>query len=81
MSLRTNLSSALLVSVGLLSPAALADEGQFYIAPGLQWMDFDDTTGLKEDLNYFLGIGYDFTDRASIAARSFTAKSAPHCNL
>jgi len=71
MSLRTKISSALLVSVGLLSPAVLADEGQFYIAPGLQWMDFDDTIGLKEDVNYFLGIGYDFTDRLSFELSTF----------
>jgi OOP family OmpA-OmpF porin len=71
MSLRTKISSVVLVSVGLISPAALADEGQFYIAPGLQWMDFDDTTGLKEDTNYFLGIGYDFTDRLSFELSTF----------
>jgi OOP family OmpA-OmpF porin len=77
MSLRTNLSSALLVSVGLLSPPALADEGQFYIAPGLQWMDFNETTGLKDDLNYFLGIGYDFTDRLSFELSTFDLDSKP----
>jgi len=78
MSLRTKISSALLVSVGLLSPAALADEGQFYVAPGLQWMDFDDTTGLKDDLNYFLGIGYDFTDRLSFELSTFDLDSKPN---
>lgn len=77
MSLRTKISSALLVSVGLVSPAALADEGQFYIAPGLQWMDFDDTTGLKEDINYFLGIGYDFTDRLSFELSTFDLDTKP----
>ena len=63
MSLRTQISSALLVLVGLISPAVLADEGEFYLAPGVQWMDFDDTTGLKEDVNYCLGVGYDFSGR------------------
>jgi len=76
MSLRTKISSALLVSVGLLSTAALADEGQFYVAPGLQWMDFDDTTGLKEDTNYFLGLGYDFTDRLSFELSTFDLDSS-----
>ena len=71
MSLRTQISSALLVLVGLISPAVLADEGEFYVAPGLQWMDFDDTTGLREDVNYFLGIGYDFTDRLSFELSTF----------
>ncbi len=71
MSLCTKITSVLLVSIGLISPAALADEGQFYVAPGLQWMDFDDTTGFKEDSNYFLGIGYDFTDRLSFELSTF----------
>ncbi|MGY8784596.1 MAG: OmpA family protein [Pseudomonadales bacterium] len=71
MSLRTQISSALLVWVGLISSAVLADEGEFYVAPGLQWMDFDDTTGLREDVNYFLGIGYDFTDRLSFELSTF----------
>ncbi len=71
MRLHTKLSSALLVSVGLLSPAALADEGQFYLAPGLQWMEFDDTTKLKHDIDYFFGIGYDFTDRLSFELSTF----------
>lgn len=66
MSLRTRISSVLLASIGLFSPVVLADEGGFYVAPGLQWMDFDDTTGLKKDTDYFLGIGYDFTDRLSV---------------
>ncbi len=63
MSLCAQISSALLVPVGLISSAVLADEGQLYVAPGLQWMDFDDTTGLKEDVNYCRGVGYDFSGR------------------
>ena len=67
MSLRTQISSALLVSVGLISPAVLADEGQFYVAPGLQWMDFDDTTGLERRCRTTSsGFGYDFTDRLEL---------------
>lgn len=77
MRLRTKLCSALLVTGGLLSPAALADEGQFYIAPGLQWMDFDDTTGLADDLDYFFGIGYDFTDRLSFELSTFDLDTKP----
>lgn len=77
MSLRTKMSSALLVSIGLISSAALADEGQFYVAPGLQWMDFDDTIGLKDDVNYFFGIGYDFTDRLSFELSTFDLDTRP----
>ena len=71
MSLRTRISSALLVLIGLISSAVLADEGQFYVAPGLQSMGFDDTTGLKKDVDYFLGVGYDFTDRLSFELSTF----------
>lgn len=71
MRLRTKISSALLLSFGLCSPAALADAGQFYIAPGLQWMDFDDTTGLSEDTGYYFGFGYDLTDRISAELSTF----------
>lgn len=63
MRLPTKILSVALVLAWLVAPAALAAEGQFYVAPGLQWMEFDDTTGLKQHTNYFLGIGYDFTDR------------------
>lgn len=44
---------------------ALADAGQFYIAPGLQKMNYDAEVGLDNDLGYVIGIGYDFTSRLS----------------
>ena len=59
MSLRTKVSSALLVSAALLSPSLFADAGQFYVAPGLQFMDFDDGTGLGDDTGYSIGFVYD----------------------
>ncbi len=77
MNLCTKISAALFVSAGLISTAALADEGQFYIAPGLQWMEFDDTTGLAQDTDWFLGIGYDFTDRLSFELSTFDLDSKP----
>src|SRR5690606_13769138 len=45
--------------------ASLAAEGQFYLAPGLQWIDFDEDRGVDEDLGLSLGLGYDFTHRVS----------------
>lgn len=71
MKLRNKVSSALIVSVALFSPSLFADAGQFYIAPGLQWMDFDDGTGLGDDAGYFIGFGYDLTDRISAELSSF----------
>lgn len=75
MSLRTKISSVLLASIGLFSPVVLADEGGFYLAPGLQWMDFDDTVELKKDTDGFLGIGYDFTERLSVELNIFDLDS------
>ena len=48
-----------------------AAEGQFYIAPGLQWMDFDGNRGLENDTGPTLGLGYDFTDRTSFELSTF----------
>ncbi len=65
MHLQTKISSALLFSLCLISPLVQADAGQFYVAPGLQWMDFDDSTNLDSDIGFFFGFGYDFTDQIS----------------
>jgi OOP family OmpA-OmpF porin len=43
----------------------LADAGQFYIAPGLQGMNYDDELGVDNDRGGVIGIGYDFTSRLS----------------
>lgn len=55
---------SLLLTINMVLAASLvsADEGQFYIAPGLQWMNFDDTVNLENDEGYFFGLGYDFSD-------------------
>jgi len=72
MCIRTKNSSALILVLTLFSPLALADAGQFYVAPGLQWMNFDDSvTGFDDDEGYFFGIGYDFTDRISAELSTF----------
>jgi OOP family OmpA-OmpF porin len=54
-----------LLVLSCLATNLSAAEGQFYIAPGIQWMNFDDHISLDEDEGYFLGLGYDFTDRWS----------------
>lgn len=62
---------AIVLVTGVVSQTAVADQGQFYIAPGIQWMEFDDTTNLDEDTGYFFGLGYDFTDRLSAEISTF----------
>jgi OOP family OmpA-OmpF porin len=52
-------------AVVVASSATLAEEGQFYIAPGLQWMNFDSGRGLEDDTGIAVGLGYDFTDKVS----------------
>jgi len=54
-----------LLSLAMISSNLLAAEGQFYVAPGIQWMNFDDHVDLDEDEGYFFGLGYDFTDQWS----------------
>ncbi len=69
--LRTKVISALVLLSGLFSPLLLADAGQFYVAPLLQWMEFDDSTNLDKDTGYFFGLGYDFTDQLSAELSTF----------
>jgi OOP family OmpA-OmpF porin len=65
MQMRRTMQSLLVLSLPLVAATANGDEGQFYIAPGIQWMEFDNTVNLGNDTGYFLGLGYDFTDRLS----------------
>lgn len=55
----------LFAGMGLYGPSTAAAEGQFYVAPGIQWMNFEDGLDLDNDEGYSWGIGYDFTDRLS----------------
>ena len=44
------------------------ERGQFYIAPGIQWFDFDDKLGFdnNSDTGYFFGLGLDINERWSV---------------
>ena len=62
----TALSLMFAAGVGVIAPsAALADAGQFYIAPGLQWIDYDKDRLLNDETGFTLGLGYDFTNQLS----------------
>src|SRR5690606_41946731 len=52
-------------ALGTAPSASVAAEGQFYLAPGLQWMDFDKDRQLDDEVGFSLGLGYDFTDKVS----------------
>ncbi|MBU2099404.1 MAG: OmpA family protein [Gammaproteobacteria bacterium] len=49
-------------ATGFAAQSASADDGRFYIVPGLQWMDFDSQRQSDDELGYNLGIGYGLTD-------------------
>lgn len=59
MGLAATLASGLMV---LSAQPALADEGRFYIVPGVQWMDFDSARQSDEETGYTVGLGYGLTD-------------------
>ncbi len=65
MTMRRTIQSLIALSLPFAVATANGEAGQFYVAPGLQWMEFDNTTNLDNDTGYFFGLGYDFTDRWS----------------
>lgn len=62
----TAMSLVLVTSAYSAAPSvAVADEGQFYIVPGIQRIDFDKDRGQGYESGFTLGAGYDFTDKLS----------------
>lgn len=62
----TALSLLLATSVSSLAPTvAVAEEGQFYIVPGIQRIDFDKDRGQGYETGFTLGAGYDFSNNLS----------------
>lgn len=62
----TALSLLLTTSVSFIAPTvAVAEEGQFYIVPGIQRIDFDKDRGQGYETGFTLGAGYDFTNKVS----------------
>ena len=60
------LSLALAIgTTGLVATVSSADEGRFYIAPGVQWMDFDSDRQSRDETGYNLGFGYGLSDNLS----------------
>tara|TARA_R100000306_G_scaffold62590_2_gene74952 strand:- start:38719 stop:39756 length:1038 start_codon:yes stop_codon:yes gene_type:complete len=52
-----------LLALGVQSAAA--DEGRFYIVPGVQWMDFDSVRQSDHETGYSLGAGYGLSEHVS----------------
>jgi OOP family OmpA-OmpF porin len=60
------LSLALAIgTTALAATVSSADEGRFYIAPGIQWMDFDSDRQSRDKTGYNLGLGYGLSDNLS----------------
>lgn len=47
---------------GFSAQTAVADEGRFYVLPGIQWMDFDSDRRADDDTGYMVGLGYGLTE-------------------
>lgn len=45
-----------------MAQTAAADDGRFYIVPGVQWMDFDSDRRADNNQGYLIGLGYGLTD-------------------
>lgn len=60
----------LLISLLLAFPAANAAEGQWYLAPGAQWIEFEDNS-LDDGVGFFAGLGFQYTDRLAVELSSF----------
>ena len=50
----------------LASSSLMSAEARWYLAPGVQWMDFDKSLGLDDSAGFFAGLGLQFTERAAI---------------
>lgn len=61
----------LLISLSAVFSVSNAAEGQWYLAPGVQWMDFDGDTGLDDSMGFFAGLGFQLTDRLGVELSSF----------
>jgi OOP family OmpA-OmpF porin len=60
----------LLISLSLAFSAANAAEGQWYLAPGVQWIEFKDNS-LDDGVGFFAGLGFQYTDRLAVELSSF----------
>lgn len=49
-------------ATGFAAQSSSADDGRFYIVPGVQWMDFDTKRQADDELGYNVGVGYGLTD-------------------
>jgi len=57
---------SLVAAVVMMTQSAVADQGRFYLVPGVQWMDFDSDRGLSDDWDFSLGWGYGVTDNVAL---------------
>lgn len=53
-------------ALGMSAQSAVADEDRFYIAPGVQWMDFDSARQSDDEFGYTVGLGYGLSDNLAL---------------
>ncbi len=54
-----------------MSHTAWADAGQFYVVPGIQWLDFDNSLNLDDEWGASAGIGFQASGRLSFELSTF----------
>ena len=65
-STNTPAALALILTLAIFAPVVSADDGRFYIAPGVQWMNFGSELPLHNEQDFTLGLGYGLTDRVDM---------------
>ena len=67
-----------LISTLVISAATFAEPGEFYLVPGIQWMEFDEEIGLENDWGFSAGLGFQLTEklRAELSTFDIDADSA-----
>lgn len=66
--------SGLIPAIFLLlgtNAVSAAEPGTFYVAPGAQWMDFDEETGLGTDWGFSMGVGLQIAERWALEVGGF----------
>lgn len=69
--MKTVFRTIVLFSTLATSAAVFSEPGEFYLVPGVQWMDFDEEAGLNNDWGFSAGLGFQMTERLRAELSTF----------
>ena len=69
--MKTVFRTIVLISTLATSAAVFSEPGEFYLVPGVQWMDFDEEAGLDNDWGFSAGLGFQMTERLRAELSTF----------